>query len=252
MVLAIAALPLLLPVISARASSGSAQTTTTTTTSRQQSTSSTTTSTSSETTASTSSSPPAAPQTTTTATASTTQSTAARQGDKPVTLHPSSRPTAHAAGDPSDTIVDFSFSPATVTIHVGDTVTWTNQGKQPHTATANDGSFDTGTLKTGQSASHQFTKAGTFAYICSIHPFMHGTVIVQGTSSGSGSTGNTGSSSGSGATSGTTGAAGTTGSTPSQTAASGLPNTGLNLRDLLIAAFVLVGAGILLRRQLSS
>ena len=112
--------------------------------------------------------------------AATTDARAPRSTSRPP-------PRAHAAGDPSDTIVDFKFSPATVTIHVGDTITWTNQGNQPHTATASDGSFNTGTLHTGQSASHTFTKAGTFTYICSIHPFMHGTVIVQASSSASGS-----------------------------------------------------------------
>ena len=86
--------------------------------------------------------------------------------------------TAHAASDPADIISDFKFSPATITIHVGDTITWTNNGPAPHTATASNGSFDTGNLNKGQSASHTFTQAGTFAYICSIHPFMHGTVVV--------------------------------------------------------------------------
>ena len=105
---------------------------------------------------------------------------------------------AHAASDPADTIADYSFSPATITVSVGDTVTWTNQGKQPHTATASDGSFNTGTLHTGQSASHTFTKAGTFAYICSIHPFMHGTVVVQGSTSGGGSSSGSGSGNGTG------------------------------------------------------
>jgi plastocyanin len=83
-----------------------------------------------------------------------------------------------AAGDPSASIVDFSFHPAAATVHVGDTVTWTNSGTQPHTATATNGSFDTGILKHGQSASHTFGHAGTFTYFCTVHPFMKGTVVV--------------------------------------------------------------------------
>jgi plastocyanin len=66
------------------------------------------------------------------------------------------------------TIADFQFTPATITIHAGDTVTWTNAGPSAHTATARDGSFDTGVLQRGQTASHAFTQPGTFAYFCSI------------------------------------------------------------------------------------
>src|SRR5436305_3295512 len=79
---------------------------------------------------------------------------------------------AHAASDPSDTISDFKFTPGSLTIHVGDTVTWTNVGPTAHTATAHDHSFDTGFLTRGQSASHTFTHAGTFAYICTLHPYL--------------------------------------------------------------------------------
>ncbi len=86
--------------------------------------------------------------------------------------------TAHVAGDPGVTIADFHFSPASTTIHVGDTITWSNSGPSSHTATARNGSFNTGILKKGQSASHTFTQPGTFAYVCQIHPFMHGTIIV--------------------------------------------------------------------------
>ena len=72
-----------------------------------------------------------------------------------------------------------AFFPQTVTIHVGDTVTWTNAGPSEHSATAYDHSFNTGLLKKGSSASHTFTQAGTVTYFCSIHPFMHGTVVVK-------------------------------------------------------------------------
>ena len=70
------------------------------------------------------------------------------------------------------------FGPAAITVHVGDTITWTNADAAPHTATADDGSFDTGTLARGQSGSHTFTSAGTFAYHCTIHPSMRATVKV--------------------------------------------------------------------------
>jgi hypothetical protein len=75
-------------------------------------------------------------------------------------------------------IVDFAFEPATVTINVGDSVTWTNDGDAPHTATA-EGEFDTGILNSGESDSVTFNEAGEFDYICSVHPDMTGTVVVE-------------------------------------------------------------------------
>lgn len=86
------------------------------------------------------------------------------------------------------TIADFAFRPPSITVRAGQTVTWANSGPSSHTATAGDGSFDTGVLRSGASASHRFTSAGTFAYVCSIHPRMHGTVrvlAVAGTEPGS-------------------------------------------------------------------
>ena len=86
------------------------------------------------------------------------------------------------------TIVDFSFSPGTITINQGDTVTWTNDGPTPHSATASDGSFDTGIFPAGESRSHTFAQAGTFSYICTPHPNMRGTVVVQASQTGGGDT----------------------------------------------------------------
>lgn len=75
-------------------------------------------------------------------------------------------------------IVDFAFDPAAVEIPVGATVTWTNTGAATHTATASDGTFDSGQLAPGATFSHTFTAAGTFPYVCQIHPQMTGTVSV--------------------------------------------------------------------------
>ena len=83
------------------------------------------------------------------------------------------------AADSAVTIAGFAFDPATVTIQVGDSVTWTNQDSEPHTATAEDGSFDTGHLANGDSETVTFDTAGTFDYICSIHPQMTGSVVVE-------------------------------------------------------------------------
>jgi plastocyanin len=76
------------------------------------------------------------------------------------------------------TIADFAFSPASVSIPIGGSVTWKNTDTASHTATDANGSFDSGNLDTGKTFTHTFSKAGTYAIICSYHPSMHGTVIV--------------------------------------------------------------------------
>ena len=55
---------------------------------------------------------------------------------------------------------------------------WINRDSAPHTATADDGSFDTGELQEGKLKSETFKEAGEFTYFCSIHPNMHGTIRV--------------------------------------------------------------------------
>jgi plastocyanin len=84
----------------------------------------------------------------------------------------------------TDSSGTFAFSPATLTIKAGTTVTWKNTTTVSHTVTSDDGkSFDSGTANpiAAQSGtfSFTFTKAGTFAYHCSIHPFMKATITVQ-------------------------------------------------------------------------
>jgi plastocyanin len=81
------------------------------------------------------------------------------------------------AADRDVAISGFSYSPRTVTVNVGDTVTWTNSDAQAHTATGIG--WNTGDLGNGESGSVRFQSAGTFDYICGIHPAMTGTVIVR-------------------------------------------------------------------------
>jgi plastocyanin len=76
-------------------------------------------------------------------------------------------------------IVNFSFTPATITVSAGTTVKWTNQDSTAHTVTADDGSFDSGQMAQGVTFSFTFSKAGTFSYKCGNHPNMLGKVIVQ-------------------------------------------------------------------------
>ena len=86
---------------------------------------------------------------------------------------------AAAGGGTPAKIIDFGFDPATVTVKVGGSVTWTNTGATAHTVTADDGSFDSKSLASNATFSQTFAKAGTFAYHCAIHPGMKGTVTVQ-------------------------------------------------------------------------
>ena len=76
-------------------------------------------------------------------------------------------------------IANFAFSPATLTITAGDTVTWTNEDAVVHTATSTTGAFDSGDLDQGESFSFTFTTPGTYAYLCTPHPSMTGQIVVQ-------------------------------------------------------------------------
>lgn len=82
----------------------------------------------------------------------------------------------------SVSIVDFAFTPKTITVPVGTTVRWTNNGSAPHTVTSTSRpkAFDSGTLGSGDTFEFTFKTAGQFPYRCSIHPSMTGTVIVEG------------------------------------------------------------------------
>jgi amicyanin len=86
---------------------------------------------------------------------------------------------ARAGTDNLVEISGFAYSPAELTITVGDTVTWTNLDAVEHTATATDGSWDTGLLAEGDSGSITFTAPGTFDYLCTPHPSMTGRIVVE-------------------------------------------------------------------------
>lgn len=86
---------------------------------------------------------------------------------------------ARAGGtDHAVEIVDFAFSPATLTITAGDTVTWTNGDPVVHTATSTTGAWDSGDLEMGESYSLTFSEPGTYDYLCTPHPSMTGRIIV--------------------------------------------------------------------------
>src|SRR4051812_4246391 len=77
------------------------------------------------------------------------------------------------------TIDDMKFQRADVTVTVGDSVEWTNNDDRDHNVTAKDGSFKSPNLSNGATYKFTFKKAGKFAYGCSLHPRMKGTVTVS-------------------------------------------------------------------------
>ena len=171
-------------------------------------------------------------------------------------------PIATAAASTTVTIEDFAFSPKSITVDVGDTVTWRNNDDVAHSATAEDGSFDTGTFGNGRSRSETFDTAGTFQYICTPHPFMKGTVEVNAASGGEGGgesgsgAGDGGSGSGSGSSSGSgsgssssESGSSTSGSGSSSDSGSVLPDTGADAATLAILGLLFLALGAAVQRR---
>jgi len=98
---------------------------------------------------------------------------------------PSSPAVTHPAGTTAPAvsaavkIKDFAYSPATIEVAIGATVTWTNEDSIIHTVTSRTGVFDSGSMSRGSNFSHTFVEAGNFEYYCIPHPSMVGHVIVK-------------------------------------------------------------------------
>jgi plastocyanin len=153
---------------------------------------------------------------------------------------------ARKAASASVTMGDLFFSPTSVSIAVGDTVTWNNTGQAPHNATADDGSFKTPTIENGESASHTFTQAGTFSYICTIHPNMKGTIrVISSGGGGGGGGGGASSSDSSGSSSSESAAVASPGAAGD---ANTLPMTGMAVGGLALVGFALLGLGLIARQ----
>jgi plastocyanin len=86
---------------------------------------------------------------------------------------------ALALTPPGVEIKNDAFSPQTLTISAGQSVTFTNDDDDAHTVTASDGSFDSKGLDTNGRWRHTFAKPGTYTYFCELHPFMKGTIVVK-------------------------------------------------------------------------
>jgi plastocyanin len=76
-------------------------------------------------------------------------------------------------------IRDFDYEPRSISIPAGTEVTWTNRDSAPHTATDEDETWDTGTLKKGGAGSVTFDSPGEYPYYCTLHPYMTGLVVVR-------------------------------------------------------------------------
>jgi plastocyanin len=87
--------------------------------------------------------------------------------------------TSMSASANAVTIKNFAYAPANITVSKGTRVTLTNDDSTEHTATANGGGFDTGSISKGQSKTVSLDTPGTFPYVCTFHPFMHGTITVR-------------------------------------------------------------------------
>jgi plastocyanin len=80
---------------------------------------------------------------------------------------------------PEIKIDNFSFTPPTITVTAGTTVTWINRDDIPHTVASDSNEFKSKALDTDEKFSYTFSKAGTYSYFCSLHPKMTGKIIVQ-------------------------------------------------------------------------
>ena len=93
---------------------------------------------------------------------------------------PSGASTQTASAGNAVKISNYKFSPSSIAVKPGAGVSVTNEDSVPHTVTADDGhSFDTGDLAQGQSRTISVSKAGSYAYHCTVHPYMHGTLVVK-------------------------------------------------------------------------
>jgi plastocyanin/cytochrome c553 len=97
----------------------------------------------------------------------------------PEDLHSTAQNHDDVAAPDTVAIDGTSFAPAALTVHLGETVTWINKDPFPHNVTSSSGSFRSGDLAPDAQWRFQATKPGTFAYVCTLHPGMKGTLVVK-------------------------------------------------------------------------
>lgn len=77
------------------------------------------------------------------------------------------------------TMYNMAFSPGNLKVKTGTTITWSNDDNMSHTVTSDNGTFNSGTLKTGETFKYTFNTVGSFPYHCNFHSGMKGTVVVE-------------------------------------------------------------------------
>ena len=101
------------------------------------------------------------------------------QPSKSVSSSKSAVDSSSAVATDSVTLEKYAFTPATIKVKVGTTVTWTNKDGVHHSVAGDNGGLPNGPLfGQGENYKYTFTKAGTFTYHCAPHPYMHGSVVV--------------------------------------------------------------------------
>ena len=155
-------------------------------------------------------------------------------------------PVVARQGGATVSMIDYAYQPASVQIDAGQSITFTSDGPdEPHTATASDGSFDTGEVAVGGSATVTFDQAGSFPYVCTLHPNMKGTVTVLAADTG-GPTPNAGDGGGTGATTDVPGPTeeAAVASPDAAGSSSALPATGAETGLLAAAGLALLACGL--------
>ncbi len=129
---------------------------------------------------------PSTAASTATSSATVTASTAVASPSAAASASPTATPTASPSASQlsytvtiPNTAAPYSFQPASMTVPRGASVTWRNDATVPHQIVSNTGAFSSAILSPGQTYTHQFTQAGTYAYHCGIHTYMMGTITVQ-------------------------------------------------------------------------
>lgn len=124
---------------------------------------------------------PGVPTATRTSLSATVATTVAATPTTPQSTRPVGATVPVAIVEPSPNFNSWTYEPGDLTVHVGDTVIWTNTGAAAHTVTTDDGAlFDSGTMKPDDTFSFTCTTAGTFPYHCTFHPWMKATITVVG------------------------------------------------------------------------
>jgi len=104
----------------------------------------------------------------------------------PPVLTSASEAVVAAAASPATVEIDnFAFAPATLTVTAGTTVTWKNEDDSPHRIGDQNGTFKSAALETDDTFSHTFAAPGEYPYICTMHPYMVGKIIVRSAAKGS-------------------------------------------------------------------